>query len=312
GARRSVPRGRGRGLCRAGAARLAAGGQDHRVHRRARLDEPLGSQGAGRGARRQRRQFGIGQDRLRRRRRRCRLEGGARRGARHRHARRSGLARTGRGRRRGGIAGVPTDALYYELPEARALRPERTALPAEDRIEPSLAAAPYFVEFEEPERLDPERLGLIPDEPPPTPQAMRLRAPLGSLAAHLATLVVILTATAVPPELPRPIPISLVFEAPPPPAPPRPEAAAPKPGRLASEDVGDPSAPPKQPGDDAAQPVAEQSAPSPKPAPPQQVAAISLPKPPAAPHPAAAPHDGGRRARVPGPAATRDEYLAYL
>ncbi len=217
---------------------------------------------------------------------------------------------------------MPTDAVYYELPEALALRPERTALPAEDRIEPSLAAAPYFVEFEEPERLDPERLGLIPDEPPPTPQAMRLRAPLGSLAAHLLTLVVILTATAVPPELPRPIPISLVFEAPPPPpAPPRPEAAAPKPGRLASEDVGDPSAPPKQPGDDAAQPVAEQSAPSPKPvppppppkpAPPQQVAAISLPKPPAAPHPAAAPHDGGRRARVPGPAATRDEYLAYL
>jgi TonB family protein len=219
---------------------------------------------------------------------------------------------------------VPADAVYYELPEALALRPERTALPAEDRLEPSLAATPYFVEFEEAERLDPERLGLIPDDPPASRQRMRLRAPLGSLGIHLLTLAAILTATAVPPDLPRPIPIELVLEAPPPPpapTPPKPEAPPPTPGRLASENVGDPGAPPKQPAAGTDRPVAEKTAPEPKPAPPppppkpappQQVAAISLPKPPTAPHRADLPHEGARRAAVPGPAATKDEYLAYL
>ena len=31
----------------------------------------------------------------------------------------------------------------------------------DDRPEPSLAAAPFFIEFDEPARLDPERAGLI-------------------------------------------------------------------------------------------------------------------------------------------------------
>ncbi len=137
--------------------------------------------------------------------------------------------------------------------------------------------------------------------------------------------------------------------APPPPAPkplpPPPKPAAPPPrGRIASEDLGDTEAKAtEEPKGDA--PAASEAAPAPAPPepaagepPPQQTAAL-VPPPPVAPEKPAPPkeehavkpppkpkpaahqpprrteehgHLAPRPARYPGPAATRDEYLAYL
>ncbi|MGH7029692.1 MAG: energy transducer TonB family protein, partial [Stellaceae bacterium] len=152
-----------------------------------------------------------------------------------------------------------------------------------------------------------------------------------------------------PPAAVRPIPVRLVFQPPPPPRPkpvPRPKVEARPPrGRIASETMGDTRAR----GRDVAKsrpPAAKQPAPAPQPAleAPQQTAflppppllpappELTLPKPlepkktlaPKPPRkPALATHQLVRRApgwtrltprlaRFPGPAATRDEYLAYL
>jgi TonB family protein len=145
-----------------------------------------------------------------------------------------------------------------------------------------------------------------------------------------------------------PIPVQLVIEAPPKatpaPAQPSPKPTQPPPrGRLASEDLGEPEAKElDKPKGDA--PSADKSAKTEKPPvdtkppdKPQQTAAVApprltpakpdapksepVPKPMPKPTPAARPaprrvEEPGnlapRRARFPGPAATRDEYLAYM
>jgi TonB family protein len=179
----------------------------------------------------------------------------------------------------------------------------------------------------------------------------RLGGPVGSLLLHLLPLLLLINWRISPPPLEIvPIPVQLVVEPPPPeakPTPPQPQPKPPPPpprGRLASEDLGEPEAkevdrpkgdpPPntiKTAKPDTPQPEAK---PEPK---PQQVAAVAppplppakpdapkpepIPKPPSKPTTAA--HQmprrvedpanlAPRRGKYPGPAATRDEYLAYM
>jgi TonB family protein len=176
----------------------------------------------------------------------------------------------------------------------------------------------------------------------------RTRGPIGSLVLHLLPLLLLIDWRLAPPDEPPPIPVQLVVEPPPEvkPAPPlpQPKPAPPPPrGRLASEDLGEPEAkePKRQTGDPpkpAETPAQSETAPTqPSPEKPQQTAAMvvpplppakpdapkpdTVPKPPPKPNPAA--HQpprrveepanlAPRRARFPGPAATRDEYLAYM
>ncbi|HTZ37571.1 MAG TPA: energy transducer TonB [Stellaceae bacterium] len=211
--------------------------------------------------------------------------------------------------------------------------------PFEDRPEPTLAAAPFFVEFDEPARLDPERVGLAWEVPPPAERLIRLRSPLVSLAVHLLPLLlIVLWPNAV--EAPPVIPVQLVFEQPPPPPPPpQPAPQPPKPpppkmeaGRLSSVDMGAvkpneeglstrpfPAFGKPQPTEsetDSQQKPTPAPLPAPKPTPPkdEQHAALAPPKPSGAavPHHDQTPHDAPHVARFAGPAATRDEYLAYL
>jgi TonB family protein len=176
----------------------------------------------------------------------------------------------------------------------------------------------------------------------------RLRGPVGSLVLHLLPLLLLIHWPMSPPAETAPIPVQLVFE-PPPKATPAPPQPQPKPtpppprGRLASEDLGDPEAKevdkPKGDPPPADEPAKTETPPAETKPPenPQQMAAIAppplpqakpdapkpdpVPKPAPKPTPAAhqvprrvedpgnlAPH----RARFPGPAATRDEYLAYM
>jgi TonB family protein len=176
----------------------------------------------------------------------------------------------------------------------------------------------------------------------------RLRGPVGSLILHLLPLLLLIDWPMSPPAEVEPIPVQLVLEPPPKAAPaplqPQPKPPAPPPrGRLASEDLGEPEAkevdkpkgdPP--PADQAAKAETPRSETKP-PDKPQQLAAVAPPPlPPAkadapkpepvpkpAPKPTPAAHQVPRRvedpgnlaprhARFPGPAATRDEYLAYM
>ena len=176
----------------------------------------------------------------------------------------------------------------------------------------------------------------------------RLRGPVGSLILHLLPLLLLIDWPMSPPAEVEPIPVQLVLEPPPKaaPAPPQPQPKPPAPpprGRLASEDLGEPEAkevdkpkgdPP--PADQAAKAETPRSETKP-PDKPQQLAAVAPPPlPPAkadapkpdpvpkpAPKPTPAAHQVPRRvedpgnlaprhARFPGPAATRDEYLAYM
>jgi TonB family protein len=154
-----------------------------------------------------------------------------------------------------------------------------------------------------------------------------------------------------PPAETEPVTVQLVMEPPPPPVPevkPAPPQPQPKPtpppphGRLASEDLGEPEAKetdkPKgePPAADKSAKTEPPSAETKPPEKPQQVAAAVPPLPPAkpdaakpdpvprpAPKPPPAAHKvprrveepanlAPRRARYPGPAASRDEYLAYM
>lgn len=176
----------------------------------------------------------------------------------------------------------------------------------------------------------------------------RLCGPVGSLVLHLLPLLLLIDWPMSPPAETAPIPVQLVLEPPPKaaPAPPQPQPKPPPPprrGRLASEDLGEPQAKEvdKPKGDP---PPADKSAKTETPAAetkptekPQEMAAVAppplpsakpdapkpdpVPKPAPKPTPAAhriprqvedpgnlAPH----RARFPGPAASRDEYLAYM
>ena len=152
---------------------------------------------------------------------------------------------------------------------------------------------------------------------------------IGSLALHLTPLLLLLSWTSAPADLPPLIPVQLVIETPPPPPPPAREAQKPPPrGPLASEDMGTPEAkpteapvtpdpPPDQPPDPAEVQTALVAPPPPKPEPPREPVLAPEPKPKPAPKPPAPATawrrlDAPRPGRVPGPAATRDEYLAYL
>lgn len=208
---------------------------------------------------------------------------------------------------------------------------------------PVLAVAPFVAGFQETGRLDPARTTAVPERPPQASRRTALPFGLvGSLGVHLLPLLVLLNWNSAPAEIPAPIEVQLVVEAPPEPPPPPPPRAEkpPPPGRLASDDFGDPKAPP---ADRAADPAGEPAPsetqlaaalPPPKPMPPPELVS-ALPKPAPPPEPAAVPEEKrprllfdapvklaavGRlapnprpapRAQHPGPAATRDAYLAY-
>ena len=177
---------------------------------------------------------------------------------------------------------------------------------------------------------------------------VRLRGPVGSLVLHLLPLLLLIDWPMSPSQETAPIPVQLVFEPPPKAAPP-PPVRQPKPtpppprGRLASEDLGEPGAKeadkPKGDPPAAEKPAKDETPPAETKPPekPQQLAAVTPPPlPPAkpdapkpdpvpklAPKPTPAAHQvprrveepgnlAPRRGRFPGPAATRDEYLAYM
>jgi TonB family protein len=175
----------------------------------------------------------------------------------------------------------------------------------------------------------------------------RLRGPVGSLILHLLPLLLLIDWPMSPPAKVTPIPVQLVFEPPPQPKPespkPQPKPTPPPPrGRLASEDLGDHEAKETdRPKGDAPtatdNPAKADNPPSEAKEKPQQTAAVvppplplsksDAPKPDAIPKPAQKPspaaHQPPRRveepgslaprhAKFPGPAATRDEYLAYM
>jgi protein TonB len=212
----------------------------------------------------------------------------------------------------------------------------------DDRPEPTLAASPFFIEFDEPVRLDPDRAGLIWELQPVSARPIWWRSPLVSLAFHLLPVVAIILFPLLAIEPPAQIPVQLVFEQPPPPPPPQPQPQpAPKQpqlqqpprGPLSSVDQGavkpldmgrttDPVPPPTA-GEQRPNPAETQTAtaaeappiPQPKPAPPkEQQPSVHLPKPSGAPNAqhAEIPHEAPRAGRYAGPAASRDEYLAYL
>jgi periplasmic protein TonB len=199
-----------------------------------------------------------------------------------------------------------------------------TGPPEEGRREPTLFSAPRLVS-PDPLRLEaPEARALVEDR-----EQVSWRGPIGSLVLHLLPLLLLVEwPMAAPPEI-APISVQLVLEPPPPepppqPVPPIPEFKPPPPGRIASDDFGDPAAnETKRESNDAPAPKEE----PPPPDTPQQTAAIVPPPPPAKPEPPKPqpkpaaqqpprrpeePSHSARPARYPGPAATRDDYLAYV
>lgn len=191
-----------------------------------------------------------------------------------------------------------------------------TDRPEIERAEPVLVSAPYPNEPDEPRWLDPGRAQAEPERSlSPQRRERSVLGALGSLCLHLLPLLALIHWTIAPPEIDRPIPVQLVLEAPPAPAPaPAPKLEKPPPpGRLASENMGETAkeatAPPGAAEPDHAQLAAIVPPPPPKPVPPPPKAADLSPD---WHRLDAVPKDALREARVPGPAATRDEYLAYL
>jgi hypothetical protein len=219
----------------------------------------------------------------------------------------------------------------------------------EGRGEPLLAlgrADPPDADTDRREPPSPRSVVAAPISPREAPVGSRQRArpfgPIGSLLLHLLPLLLLLQWPMRPPDQVIPIPVRLVFEPPPvpkpapqaKPAPPKPETKPPK-GRIASEDIGgkeakgqDEAKEEPAPAEKPPAPAAQQEAlavprplpePAPKPVePPSDHFARPQPKPkPMPPHP---PRQRGqahllllpRPGRIPGPAATRDEYLAYI
>jgi protein TonB len=205
-----------------------------------------------------------------------------------------------------------------------------TGPPDEGRREPTLASAPHLV-IPDPSQIEP------PDRLAPSENRERVhwRAPIGSLVVHLLPLLFLVEWPMAPPPEETPIAVQLVVEPPPPapapqPAPPKPEFKPPPPGRIASEDIGDTTA------KEAGRETTTASAPKDEPAPPerapaeaapQQLATVVPPPPPMKPEPpkpqskpaaqqpprrTEEPAQSTRRAKYPGPAASRDDYLAYV
>jgi protein TonB len=198
-------------------------------------------------------------------------------------------------------------------------------LSASARIESALTAAPALA-------AGPAQHQRIVS-PASSPRVVALAA-IGSLIIHLLPLLLLFDWAGAPPEIIPPIPVTLIIEQPPLPAA---EPLAPPPsGRRASDAMGEPETS-QPPAEGAAEPADAASAtqlaalpplksPSPelvsalpRPGPPPEPALAPLPEPlplikPPAKQAAAArlvPQARPRTARVPGPAATRDEYLAY-
>lgn len=202
--------------------------------------------------------------------------------------------------------------------------------------EPAFAATPLFVGFDEPVRLDPKRIGLTWEVPRRVRSGVRPLSPLVAFLVHLLPFLLLVTWPTAANDGPAVIPVQLVIVEPPPPPPPStelpPETKPPPQGRLASEEMGDvnpktngaaPTAAPPAPGPKQPNPNETQTAaatapppplPPPKPAPPKEHSPVQLPKPsgiaaPKAPEP---PNEASHAAKFAGPAASRDEYLAYL
>jgi TonB family protein len=217
-----------------------------------------------------------------------------------------------------------------------------SAPPKEGRCEPTLDDAPRLT-LPDALPLDaPERV--LSGE---ARERTRWYGPVGSLVVHLLPLLLLIEwPLAAPPEF-TPIAVQLVVEPPPPeppppvpppkPATPKPEFKPPPPGPIASEDLGDTEAkkasreagnpPPPQ---EAAQPTPPQKIePPPNETPPQDAGSVPPPPPekPEPPKPQPKPtqtaqlaprrvqeptQTSSHPAKYPGPAATRDEYLAYV
>ena len=212
--------------------------------------------------------------------------------------------------------------------------------PAEGRREPAIP----------PEAATPRGSEPVREREPPVGSASRRRpfGPLGSLLLHLLPLLLLLDWPMHRPAEIAPIPVQLVFEPPAPPPRPKPalkrqlkpEKRRPA-GRIASESMGSPrtkgtdqrqSKTPvanKQSASSADSPfeATQQTAFFPPPPPLPTPAEMALPKPrepdqsvvPKSPPRSSQPvrraqrsHFNPRPGRFPGPAATRDEYLAYL
>jgi TonB family protein len=204
-----------------------------------------------------------------------------------------------------------------------------TTLQESMRAEPFLAGGPAPAEIDEMARLDPNRATPERDPPPLLRRQLALSfSVLGSLGVHLLPMLLLLDWSFTPAEIAAPIPVQLVIEEPPP-LPPKPEEfKPPPPGRLASDDIGQTASPPPEaaaatppaPSQPAATQMAAMVPPPPSPPTPTQMAAMAPPppKPIRPPKPAFTwhrldilPQDSPRETRVPGPAASRDEYLAY-
>jgi outer membrane biosynthesis protein TonB len=222
------------------------------------------------------------------------------------------------------------------------------AAPDRDRREPTLTGAPRLVSPDPSRLAPPERLIPIAARE----RARWLGPITSLVLHLLPLLLLIEWPMAAPPVVePITMQLVLEPPPPPPPPPPsplppKPEFKPPPPGRIASEDLGDTEMKEasREPSD---QPAAKDTSPPPPPAKtevpppspektepppesPQQTAAIVPPPPPekpTPPKPQTKPnpnarqalhseeepaHTASRHAKYPGPAATRDEYLAYV
>jgi TonB family protein len=210
--------------------------------------------------------------------------------------------------------------------------------------EPRLKTGPLLVGFDEPEGLEPDPAPVAPTQSAPPRRRTLPFGLAGSIAVHLLPLLVLVNWSGGPAEDAAPIPVQLVLEEPPPAPrpPPAPKPPPPKPaGPLASVDIGEPAGKP-----DTTEPLTPQAAepqepqvavaaPPPKPLSPPEPASphkpAPAPEPAAKPHeqkpapatpppvkpavaapPSSDPHPAPHAGRIPGPAATQDEYLAYI
>ena len=117
-----------------------------------------------------------------------------------------------------------------------------TGPPEDGRLEPTLFSAPRLVPPDL-RQLD-AREGRAPAN---DRQRVHWRGPAGSLILHLLPLLLLIEWPMAPPPEIAPIAVQLVVEPPPPeptpqPVPPQPEFKPPPPGRIASDDLGDPTA----------------------------------------------------------------------